>query len=92
MLQVNQLIFKVIGIQQVINKPDLTVDATHTNLNSLSTDSIFSIINLTATSGTIFNNLNPFSTNATLSINNINFTSTSFGSILKKTTRIRVTV
>ncbi len=38
----------------VINKPDLTVYATNSNLNNLSTNSIFGINNLNATSTTIF--------------------------------------
>ncbi len=60
----------------IINKPDLTVYATNTNLNSLSTNSIFSINNINTTSTTIFNNLTSLSTNSILSINNLNATST----------------
>ena len=43
----------------IINKPDLTVYGTTSNLNSLSTNSILSINNLNATSTTILNNQAP---------------------------------
>jgi hypothetical protein len=42
----------------IINKPDLTTYATITNLNSLSTNSTFSINNLNATSTSLFNMMN----------------------------------
>ena len=60
----------------VSNRPDLTVYATNSNLNSLSTNSILNINNLQSTSTTIFNNLNSFSTNSRLLISNLNATST----------------
>ena len=56
----------------VSNRPDLTVYATNTNLNSLSTFSKLNIDNLNSTSTTIFNNLNSLSSASTLSINNLN--------------------
>ena len=60
----------------VINTPNLSVYATNTNLNSLSTSSTLSINNINATSKTILGNLNSLSTSSILSINNINATST----------------
>ena len=57
----------------IINKPDLSVYATNTNLNNAST----LINNLNSTSTTTFNNLNSLSTNSILNINNLNSTSTS---------------
>ena len=60
----------------VINAPNLSVYATNTNLNSLSSNATLSINNLNATSTTIVGNLNSLSTNSTLSINNLNATST----------------
>ncbi len=62
----------------VINKPDLSVYATNTNLNNISTNSKLSInnhttsiSNLNTTSTTIFNNLNSLSSYSYLNINNI---------------------
>ena len=70
-------------------KPDLSVYATTSNLNSLSSGSTLSINNLNSTSTTIFNNVNSLSTNSTLSINNLNSTSTSiFGIVNTHTTGI----
>ena len=60
----------------VINTPNLSVYATNTNLNSLSSNATLSINNLNTTSTTILGNLNTLSTNSTLSINNSNATST----------------
>ena len=50
----------------VINTPNLSVYATNTNLNSLSTSSTLSINNINATSTTILGNLNSLSTSSIL--------------------------
>jgi hypothetical protein len=42
----------------ITNKPDLTVYATNSNLNNLSTNSILGINNLNAPSTTLFNKTN----------------------------------
>jgi hypothetical protein len=55
----------------VTNKPDLSVYATSTNLNNLSTYSALNIPNLQATSTTTFNNLNSISTYSRLNITNL---------------------
>ena len=68
--------FQTDWLTTVSNRPDLTVYATNTNLNSLSTNSTLSINNLITTSNTIFTNLNSYSTNSSLSISNLNSTST----------------
>ena len=73
----NNLINKPTNFQSdynstVINKPDLSVYGTTTNLNNLSTNSILSINNLNATSTTLLGLVNGHTT----SINNINATST----------------
>ena len=56
----------------IINKPDLTLYATTTNLNGLSTNSILSINNLNTTSTTLLGLVNSHTT----SISNLNTTST----------------
>ena len=68
--------FQTDWLTTVSNRPDLTVYATNTNLNSLSTNSALSINNLITTSNTIFTNLNSYSTSSSLSISNLNSTST----------------
>ncbi len=60
----------------ITNALSLSVYATTTNLNSLSSTSILSINNLIATSTTILGNLNSLSSASLLSINNLNATST----------------
>ena len=61
-----------LNYNSITNKPDLTVYATNTNLNSLSTNSILSINNLSTSSILSINNL---STSSILSINNLTTTS-----------------
>ena len=56
--------FQTDWLTTVSNRPDLTVYATNTSLNSLSTNSTLSINNINATSTTIFNNLTSLSTNS----------------------------
>jgi len=77
----NNLINKPTNFQSdynstVINTPNLSVYATNTNLNNLSSQSYLDIPNIKTTSTTILTNLNSVSTNSTLSINNLNATST----------------
>ena len=65
----------------IINTPNLSVYATNTNLNNVSTQSYIDIPNIKTTSTTIFTNVNSLSTNSILSINNLNATMNSIFSI-----------